>query len=112
MKRHIAAIAGTTVLMQALGLSGTSAADEGLLLAQRAEGGSVRQRLEENSYRNRHDYRPRRYVVPRNQLVDCHGDIRTHWIGGSLVTHRHIGDDCDIRIVNQGTSVPPPDFRD
>lgn len=112
MKRQIAAVAAAMALMPALCLQGASAGERDVMVAQRAESGSVRQRLEENSHRNRHDHRPPRHAAPRNQLVDCHRDIRTHWIGGSIVTHRHVGEDCQVRIVNQGTAAPPPGSRD
>ena len=33
--------------------------------------------------------------------VDCHRDVRTHRIGGVKVTHRHVGDNCQVRVVRQ-----------
>lgn len=41
----------------------------------------------------------RRYV--RVKAADCHRDVRTHRIGGVMVTHRHVGDDCQIRQVRK-----------
>ena len=40
-----------------------------------------------------------RYV--RKKPFDCHRDVRTHRIGGAMVTHRHVGDRCQIRQVRQ-----------
>lgn len=36
--------------------------------------------------------------------ADCHRDVRTHRIGGVLVRHRHVGPDCQIRIVRKANS--------
>lgn len=37
----------------------------------------------------------------RKRPFDCHRDIRTHRIGGVMVTHRHVGDRCQIRVVRK-----------
>lgn len=37
----------------------------------------------------------------RIKPVDCHRDVRTHRIGGVKVTHRHVGDNCQIRQVRK-----------
>jgi hypothetical protein len=37
----------------------------------------------------------------RPRPVDCHRDVRTHRIGGVKVTHRHVGDNCQVRQVRQ-----------
>lgn len=39
----------------------------------------------------------------RIKPVDCHRDVRTHRIGGVMVTHRHVGDNCQIRVVRKST---------
>lgn len=39
----------------------------------------------------------------RRPVVDCHRDVRTHRINGERVRHRHVGDNCEIRIVRQST---------
>ena len=39
----------------------------------------------------------------RRVLSDCHRDVRTHWINGARVTHRHVGDNCEVRIVHRST---------
>ena len=36
--------------------------------------------------------------------VDCHRDVRTHRIGGVMIRHRHVGDNCAVREVKQMTS--------
>ncbi len=36
-----------------------------------------------------------------NAGVDCHRDVRTHWINGLKIRHRHVGDDCQVREVRQ-----------
>lgn len=41
----------------------------------------------------------KRYV--RVRPLDCHRDVRTHRIGGVMVTHRHVGDNCQIRQVRK-----------
>lgn len=40
----------------------------------------------------------------RSHRRDCHRDVRTHRIGGVLVRHRHVGSDCQIRIVRKANS--------
>ena len=35
------------------------------------------------------------------QYVDCHRDVRTHWIFGALIRHRHVGKDCAVREVKK-----------
>jgi len=37
----------------------------------------------------------------RKRPFDCHRDIRTHRIGGVMVTHRHVGDRCQVRVVRK-----------
>ena len=39
--------------------------------------------------------------VERRKPADCHYDVRTHRINGVMVTHRHIGDRCEIRRVQK-----------
>jgi len=39
--------------------------------------------------------------------ADCHRDVRTHRIGGVMVTHRHVGNDCAIREVRRSKTVVP-----
>ena len=36
-----------------------------------------------------------------NKPADCHRDVRTHRIGGVKVTHRHVGDNCQVRPVQK-----------
>ena len=45
----------------------------------------------------------------RRTIVDCHRDVRTHRIGGERVRHRHVGDNCEVRIVRQSTQPAPQD---
>ncbi len=33
--------------------------------------------------------------------ADCHRSVRTHWIFGILIRHRHVGDRCTVREVKQ-----------
>ena len=94
-------VAGMTMPPPVLGVATASPSEE-LRLAQ-AEGG--------RSYRDGDRMRePRRTERgrqrDRSEIVDCHRDVRTHRINGRMVTHRHVGDDCRIRVVNQ-SSVPP-----
>jgi hypothetical protein len=35
---------------------------------------------------------------------DCHRDVRTHRINGVMVTHRHVGDRCKVRVVQKMNS--------
>jgi len=37
----------------------------------------------------------------RKRPFDCHRDIRTHRINGAMVTHRHVGDRCQVRLVRK-----------
>jgi hypothetical protein len=37
----------------------------------------------------------------RKRPYDCHRDIRTHRIGGVMLTHRHVGDRCQVRVVRK-----------
>ncbi len=39
--------------------------------------------------------------------VDCHRDVRTHRIRGEWVRHRHVGEDCAVRVVRQAESALP-----
>lgn len=39
--------------------------------------------------------------VASRQPVDCHRDVRTHRIGGIMLRHRHVGDNCAVREVRQ-----------
>lgn len=41
----------------------------------------------------------KRYI--RVKAADCHRDVRTHRIGGVMVPHRHVGDDCQVRQVRK-----------
>jgi hypothetical protein len=36
-----------------------------------------------------------------NKPADCHRDVRTHRIGGVKITHRHVGDNCQVRPVQK-----------
>lgn len=42
--------------------------------------------------------------VAQKRYYDCHRDVRTHRIGGVLVTHRHVGEDCQVRVVKKMNS--------
>jgi hypothetical protein len=46
-------------------------------------------------------------VIRRNMQADCHRDVRTHRINGQRVTHRHVGDNCAVRVVRQATQPLP-----
>lgn len=35
----------------------------------------------------------------KRRIVDCHRDVQRHRIGGVMIRHRHVGDDCAIREV-------------
>lgn len=62
------------------------------------------------SYRRddwRKEQRVRRLERLRNVIADCHRDVRTHRINGAPVTHRHVGDNCSVRIVRQATQPAP-----
>ena len=72
----------------------------GMRLAQ-AEGG----RSYRDGERRRESRRSERGQQREN--LDCHRDVRTHRINGQRVTHRHVGDDCQVRVVNR-SSVPAP----
>lgn len=37
----------------------------------------------------------------RRRPADCHRDVRTHRVGGVILRHRHVGDDCAIREVRR-----------
>jgi hypothetical protein len=37
----------------------------------------------------------------RSKPADCHRDVRTHRINGVKITHRHVGDGCQVRTVRQ-----------
>lgn len=43
-------------------------------------------------------------IEQRSHRRDCHRDVRTHRIGGVLVRHRHVGPNCEIRVVRKGNS--------
>ncbi len=40
----------------------------------------------------------------RKRPRDCHRDVRTHRINGVMVTHRHVGDRCQVRVVQKMNS--------
>lgn len=40
----------------------------------------------------------------RKRPYDCHRDVRTHRINGVMVTHRHVGDRCQVRVVQKMNS--------
>lgn len=35
------------------------------------------------------------------QSADCHRDVRTHRIDGVKLTHRHVGETCQVRVVRK-----------
>lgn len=37
----------------------------------------------------------------QRQPTDCHRDVREHRVNGVRIRHRHVGDGCAIRVVNQ-----------
>lgn len=39
-----------------------------------------------------------RRIINR-RIVDCHRSVRTHRVGGIMLKHRHVGDNCAIREV-------------
>lgn len=39
----------------------------------------------------------------RRKPADCHRDVREHRIGGVMLRHRHVGDDCQVREVRRST---------
>lgn len=39
--------------------------------------------------------------------ADCHRDARTHRIGGVMLRHRHVGEDCRVREL-RGSTAPVP----
>ncbi len=39
--------------------------------------------------------------------IDCHRDVRTHRIYGERVRHRHVGENCAVRVVRQAESALP-----
>lgn len=41
------------------------------------------------------------YKEERRRPADCHRDVRTHRIGGVMITHRHVGDRCQVRQVRK-----------
>ena len=53
-------------------------------------------------YRKKHE--KKRHDYGWNAQFDCHRDIRTHWINGVKVRHRHVGDDCRVREVRTSTA--------
>jgi len=61
--------------------------------ATAASAGGSTSTPEQKFEKRQHGYRP----------VDCHRDIRTHRIGGIKVTHRHVGENCQVRIVRKST---------
>jgi hypothetical protein len=40
----------------------------------------------------------------RREYRDCHRDVRTHRIGGVILRHRHVGDNCQIREVRRNST--------
>ena len=74
---------------------------EPVLLAQADGGRSFRRSDLEGEERRRREF--------RRPVVDCHRDVRTHRINGELVRHRHVGDNCEVRIVRQSTAPAPQD---
>lgn len=83
---------------------GMDKSPQGSVVAQAEGGSSVRRGDREQEFRQ---------GVERDHLrgtfFDCHRDIRTHRINGVQVRHRHVGDDCEVRIVRQSTVPAPAD---
>lgn len=38
---------------------------------------------------------------PPRKFFDCHRDVRKHRINGVYLWHRHVGSNCEIRVVNR-----------
>jgi hypothetical protein len=79
---------------------------DNVVLVQRGDGSSTRgSSARGNSSRGTtmSADRPRRNA----DGVDCHRDVRTHRIRGEWVRHRHVGEDCAVRVVRQAESVLP-----
>lgn len=66
-----------------------------------AEGGRSFRRSDRDDERHRRELRRR--------IADCHRDVRTHRINGERVRHRHVGENCDVRIVRKSTEPAPAD---
>ncbi len=41
--------------------------------------------------------------LQRPRTWDCHRDVRTHRIDGVMVRHRHVGENCEVRVVRQSS---------
>lgn len=74
--------------------------EEMLLAAQAQSSRTVRRadRERDHGRYERHEHRNERRTP-----ADCHRDVRTHRINGEMVTHRHVGPDCAIRVVRRST---------
>lgn len=73
-------------------------AGEEVMVAQAQSGRTVRRSDTERGRPERREHRERRPVY-----ADCHRDVRTHRINGEMVTHRHVGADCAVRVVRRST---------
>ncbi len=83
-----------------------SGEDAPIVLAQRGDEPSSRgssSRGISNRGRTMSADRPRRNA----DGIDCHRDVRTHRIYGERVRHRHVGENCAVRVVRQAESALP-----
>ena len=58
-------------------------------------------------HRHRRDCAPVAAEAP-GRPVDCHRDAREHFVPGyGRVYHRHVGPDCEIRVIRRSSSRSP-----
>lgn len=73
-------------------------ASENSVIAQIPSGIRSRDRDDRHRDERRHE---------RRQTADCHRDVRTHRINGAMVTHRHVGSNCAVRVVRRSSEPAP-----
>jgi hypothetical protein len=101
-------IAALVVAVHAMPPQAFSQSSDITVLAQ-ADGGTSSRRDEIIRQGARDGAPPSYRRQLRGTIVDCHRDVRTHRINGEMVRHRHVGDNCEIRIVRQSSEPAPAD---
>ena len=90
--------AALIVAVNAMPLPALDRQKQPVMEVQAQGGSSVRRPETEDNYRR----------DLRRRSVDCHRDVRTHRINGEFVRHRHVGENCDVRVVRRSTQPAVP----
>ena len=91
-----AALVIAALAMPPASILGAAQAGETGMVAQAQPGSSSRRDDQRNRQRE------------QRALADCHRDVRTHRINGVMVTHRHVGANCAVRVVNRSSEPATP----